>query len=384
MSSTLELTCALIERASVTPDDAGCQRLLADRLEPLGFETEWFRFGDVSNVLFTHGQAEPSLWFLGHTDVVPPGPLEDWTSPPFKAEIRNNILYGRGAADMKGGVAAMVTAAEDLVREFPDHMGQIGILLTSDEEGDAVDGVKRVVEVLRQRNEIPQYCLVGEPSSQLIMGDTVRIGRRGSIHARLQVHGIQGHSAFPDALDNPIHHLATFIKALTRIQWDWGDENFPPTHCQVTNIHAGTGAENVTPGHAEAWINFRNSPASPAEKIHTRFEDLLKKKGISRYELGWLISGDPFRSKAGDLRTAVIEAIRTELGVRPELNTGGGTSDGRFIAPLGTEVLEFGLLNESIHKIDEHTSTDDLKALSRVYKRIMTGLLDQSNSASGR
>jgi len=375
MSPTLELTRVLIERASVTPDDAGCQRLLADRLEPLGFETEWFRFGDVSNVLFTHGQAEPSLWFLGHTDVVPPGPLEDWTSPPFKAEIRNKTLYGRGAADMKGGVAAMVTAAEDLVREFPDHMGQIGILLTSDEEGDAVDGVKRVVEVLMQRNEIPQYCLVGEPSSQLIMGDTVRIGRRGSIHACLQVHGIQGHSAFPDALDNPIHHLAAFIKALTRIQWDRGDENFPPTHCQVTNIHAGTGAENVTPGHAEAWINFRNSPASPAEKIHARFEDLLKKKGISRYELGWLVSGDPFRSKAGDLRTAVIEAIRTELGVRPELNTGGGTSDGRFIAPLGTEVLEFGLLNESIHKVDENTSTDDLKALSRVYKRIMTRLL---------
>ena len=375
MRPTLELSCALIERASVTPDDAGCQRLLADRLEPLGFNAEWIQFGDVSNVIFTHGQAAPSLWFLGHTDVVPPGPLEDWTSPPFKAEVRNNILYGRGAADMKGGVAAMVIAAETFVSEYPDHAGQIGILLTSDEEGDAVDGVVRVAEVLKQRDSAPQYCLVGEPSSRTILGDTVRIGRRGSIHARLKVYGIQGHSAFPEALDNPIHSITTFLEALTSVHWDQGDENFPPTHCQVTNIHAGTGAENVTPGQAEAWINFRNSPASPSELIRSKFEALLKKNGISRYELGWRVSGDPFRSEAGGLRAAVIEAIQHELGVQPELNTGGGTSDGRFIAPLGTEVLEFGLLNGSIHKVNENTSTDDLEALSRVYKRIMTSIL---------
>ena len=379
MNATLDLTRALIELASVTPDDAGCQRLLADRLEPLGFNVEWFRFGAVSNVIFTHGRAhsqdEPSLWFLGHTDVVPPGPLEDWTSPPFKAEIRNNILYGRGVADMKGGVAAMVTAAEALVREFPDHSGQIGILLTSDEEGDAIDGVKRVAEVLRQRNGAPKYCLVGEPSSQSQLGDVVRIGRRGSIHARLQVHGIQGHSAFPENLDNPIHRLAGFLETLIDFQWDQGDENFPPTHCQVTNIHAGTGAENVTPGHAEAWFNFRNSPASPSQKIRKMVEVLLKKNGITRYELGWRVSGEPFRSEAGALRTAVIEAIENELGIQPELNTGGGTSDGRFIAPLGTEVLELGLLNESIHKVDENAPTGDLEALSRVYQRIMTQLL---------
>ena len=375
MNPTLDLTCALIERASLTPNDAGCQRLLADRLEPLGFNAEWFQFGDVTNVIFTHGQAEPSLWFLGHTDVVPAGPLEDWTSPPFKAEVRDNVLYGRGAADMKGGVAAMVTAAEAFVSEYPDHAGQIGILLTSDEEGDAVDGVVRIAEILKQRDAAPQYCLVGEPSSREQLGDTVRIGRRGSIHARLKVFGIQGHSAFPDDLDNPIHSITTFLEALTSVQWDQGDENFPPTHCQVTNIHAGTGAENVTPGQAEAWINFRNSPASPSDLIRAKFEALLKKSGISRYELGWRVSGDPFRSEAGGLRSAVIEAIQHDLGIQPELNTGGGTSDGRFIAPLGTEVLEFGLLNESIHKVNENTSTDDLEALSRVYKRIMISLL---------
>ena len=376
MSDTLALTRSLIELASLTPDDAGCQRLLADRLEPLGFNVEWFQFGDVTNVIFTHGNgAGPSLWFLGHTDVVPPGPLEDWTSPPFKAEVRDDILYGRGAADMKGAVAAMVVAAEKLVREHPDHIGQIGILLTSDEEGAAVDGVKRVAEALQQRNGVPDYCLVGEPSNQLIMGDTIRTGRRGSTHARLNVRGVQGHSAFPDKLDNPVHRLAGFLNELTTMQWDRGDEDFPPTHCQVTNFHAGTGAENVTPGHAEVWFNFRNSPVSQSGDIELRVEALLAEYGIEKYELDWRISGHPFRSKAGKLRSAMIAAIRSELGVQPELNTGGGTSDGRFIAPLGTEVLEFGLLNKSIHKIDENAAVDDLEALTRVYHAIMTKIL---------
>jgi len=379
MDSTLELARALIELPSLTPEDAGCQRLLADRLEPLGFDVEWLPFGAVKNVIFTHGGVsapnDPSLWFVGHTDVVPPGPLEDWTSPPFRAEVRNDILYGRGAADMKGAVAAMVTAAEALVREQPRHAGQVGILLTSDEEGEAVDGIKRVAEVLAQRNGAPDYCLVGEPSSQLKLGDTVRIGRRGSAHGRLKVHGVQGHSAFPEQLDNPIHRLAGFLDALTGVEWDRGDGNFPPTHCQVTNIHAGTGAENVTPGMAEVWFNFRNSPASPFEMIRSRVEALLEQQDIQRYELSWKVSGDPFRSKAGKLRAAVTRAIREELGVEPDLNTGGGTSDGRFIAPLGSEVIELGLCNESIHKINENTSTDDLTALSRVYQRIMTQLL---------
>ena len=381
MGSTLELTCALIDLPSLTPNDGGCQQLLADRLLPQGFEAEVLPFGEVRNVIFTHGRAgenEPSLWFLGHTDVVPPGPLEDWTSPPFESVVRQGVLYGRGAADMKGAVAAMVTAAEELVRENPGHIGQIGILLTSDEEGDAIDGVKRVAEVLRQRNGAPAWCLVGEPSSAARLGDVVRIGRRGSTHARLTVHGIQGHSAFPQKLDNPIHRLSAFLHDLTTMQWDTGDENFPPTHCQVTNIHAGTGAENVTPGHAEAWINFRNSPASPSKDIRKTFESLLKKHGIDEYDLKWWVSGEPFRSKSGPLRDAVLEAIRSELGVEPDLNTGGGTSDGRFIAPLGTETIELGLRNESIHKVDENTPVSDLEDLSRVYLHIMRKLLSRA------
>ncbi|MGB5292822.1 MAG: succinyl-diaminopimelate desuccinylase, partial [Lysobacterales bacterium] len=244
-----------------------------------------------------------------------------------------------------------------------------------DEEGEAVDGVKRVAEILRQRNAAPTYCLVGEPSSQKQLGDTVRIGRRGSAHARLIIHGIQGHSAFPEALDNPIHRLSTFLDALTKVEWDQGDENFPPTHCQVTNVKAGTGAENVTPGHAEAWFNFRNSPASPSEVIKARVEDLLRQHDIQRYDISWRVSGEAFRSDAGKLRLAVTDALSRELGVQPELNTGGGTSDGRFIAPLGTEVLELGLLNESIHKVDENTAIDDLEALTRVYKRILDYIL---------
>jgi succinyl-diaminopimelate desuccinylase len=375
MSATLDLTRALIELESLTPDDAGCQQLLADRLEPLGFETEWLPFGDVSNVVYTHGHGEPSFWFLGHTDVVSPGPLEDWTSPPFKAEIRNDYVYGRGASDMKGGVAAMVTAAEEFVREQPDHIGQIGILLTSDEEGIAVDGVQRVAEVLQQRNGVPQYCLVGEPSCHSVLGDTIRIGRRGSTQAKLKVFGIQGHSAFPDKLDNPVHRLIPFLESLTSHLWDRGDDDFPPTHCQITNFNAGTGAENITPGMAEVWFNFRNSPASPSAEIKSIVEAMLRDHDIRDFDLNWRVSGEAFHSSAGELRIATVDAIRQELGFEPELNTGGGTSDGRFIAPLGTEVLEFGLINTSIHKVNENTSVDDLESLDRVYKRILKGLL---------
>jgi succinyl-diaminopimelate desuccinylase len=377
MKETTELACALINRESVTPDDAGCQPLVAEELEALGFETEWLPCGEVSNVLFTHGgdSSGRSLWFLGHTDVVPPGPLEDWTSPPFTPVIRNGALYGRGAADMKGAVAAMVTAASDLVRQHPDHAGQIGILLTSDEEGLAVDGIQHVAEVLRTRGSAPRWCLVGEPSSQFTLGDTVRIGRRGSIHAHLTVKGVQGHSAFPEALDNPIHRLLPFLSALTTAHWDLGDENFPPTHCQITNLRAGTGAENVTPGSAQVWFNFRNSPVSSAGALKGKLEGLLERHHIDDYSLDWRVAGEPFNSPAGALREATVRAIREELGVQPELNTGGGTSDGRFMAPLGTEVLEFGLLNHSIHKVDEHTSADDLVALHRVYTSIATNLL---------
>ena len=327
MSETLELARQLIELPSLTPDDAGCQRLLADRLEAQGFNTEWLPFADVSNVIYTHGRSdsrdEPALWFLGHTDVVPPGPPEDWDSPPFKAEVREGNLYGRGAADMKGAIAAMVIAAESFVRERPDHPGQVGIILTSDEEGIAVNGLVRVAEALKQRNGAPDYCVVGEPSCHERLGDTVRIGRRGSIHARLTIHGIQGHSAFPDKLDNPIHRLTPFMSALINEHWDHGDQNFPPTHCQLTNIQAGTGAENVTPGKVEAWFNFRNSPASPSAAIRQRIEALLLENDIRQYDLGWRVSGEPFRSEAGSLRLATLDAIAQELGVEPELNTGG-------------------------------------------------------------
>lgn len=379
MTATLHLACELIERPSITPDDAGCQQLLADRLSAQGFESEWLPFGDVSNVIYTHGQmnrsAGPSLWFLGHTDVVPTGPEEEWASPPFQADIRNNCLFGRGAADMKGAVAAMVTAAESFVADHPDHPGQLGILLTSDEEGIAVDGVVRVAEVLKRRNGAPDYCLVGEPSSQSFMGDTVRIGRRGSIHARLQVFGIQGHSAFPHLLDNPIHRLAPFLQALSAMQWDDGNEDFPKTHCQITNIHAGTGAANVTPGQAEVWFNFRNSPVSLSESLKSRVETLLKQHKVENYDLNWRVSGEPFRSVPGKLRQAVVKSIQNELSVTPELNTGGGTSDGRFIAPMGSEVIEFGLINKTIHQIDENTPIDDLNALAGVYRRIIDQVL---------
>ena len=342
---------------------------------PLGFKAEWFAFGDVTNVLCTHGQGEPSFWFLGHTDVVPPGPLEDWSSPPFTAKIRNDFLYGRGAADMKGAVAAFVVAVEEFVVKHPDHAGQIGILLTSDEEGIAVDGVKRVAKVLQKRKGAPRYCLVGEPSCHSLLGDTIRIGRRGSSQAKLKVFGLQGHSAFPEKLDNPVHRLIPFLDSLINHQWDRGDENFPPTHCQVTNFNAGTGAENVTPGMAEVWFNFRNSPASPSARIKSTLEMMLEQHDIRQYDLDWRVSGEAFRSKAGELREATVDAIRREIGVEPELNTGGGTSDGRFIAPLGTEVLEFGLINTSIHKVDENTSVDDLEVLSRVYQEILSQIL---------
>jgi len=381
-SETLDLACDLINRASVTPEDGGCQAMLAERMAKLGFEAEWLMFGDVSNVIITHGEMgnspahirPPSLWFLGHTDVVPSGPEDEWTTPPFESNIRDGRLFGRGAVDMKGAVAAMVTAAEAFVKANPDHPGQIGILLTSDEEGPASDGITRVADVLRARDGAPAHCLVGEPSCHRQLGDTVRIGRRGSMHARLKVFGVQGHSAFPDKLNNPIHQLAPFLESLTALKWDEGDENFPPTHCQITNIHAGTGAENVTPGMAELWINFRNSPASPPDVIKSKVESLLASHGIDKIDLKWRVSGEPFRSVPGALREATLKAIRAELSVEPDMNTGGGTSDGRFIAPLGTEVLEFGLINATIHQIDENTEIEHLDSLSRVYLHVLNNL----------
>ena len=375
MSRVLELTSELVARPSITPDDAGCQRLITERLLPLGFDVEWFLCGDVSNVLITRGRASPSLWFLGHTDVVPTGPEEMWTFLPFHPGEKNGELYGRGVADMKGAVAAMVVALETFALQHPGHKGQLGLLLTSDEEGDAVDGIVRVVDELQRRDMRPDYCLVGEPSSQQYLGDTVRVGRRGSIHARLLVNGIQGHTAFPENLDNPAHRLAPFLNELIKQEWDSGDNEFPASHCQVAGIKGGTGARNVTPAQVELLVNFRNGPESPAGSIRSRFEALLSKHEISDYELEWLVMGEPFRSQPGKLREAVREAAVSILNTRPEMTTGGGTSDGRFFAPLGTEVLELGLVNTSIHQIDERTPVADLDRLYTTYYEIIRRIL---------
>jgi succinyl-diaminopimelate desuccinylase len=375
MSPVLDLTRELVARPSITPDDAGCQRLICERLLPLGFHVEWFLCGEVSNVLLTHGSGSPSLWFLGHTDVVPPGPEELWTFLPFHPDEKNGELHGRGVADMKGAVAAMVVALESFVRQHPDHGGEVGLLLTSDEEGEAVDGIVRVADELRRRGRRPDYCLVGEPSSSKALGDTVRVGRRGSIHLRLRINGVQGHTAFPENLDNPVHRMAPLLDELVELKWDTGDEDFPASHCQVASVRAGTGARNVTPACVELLVNFRNGPKSPFEQIRERFERLLRRHAIEDYEAEWAVMGDPFRSPAGKLRTAAVEAIEALLGVTPELNTGGGTSDGRYIAPLGTEVLELGLLNATIHQVDERTPVADLDRLYATYYDVIRRLI---------
>jgi succinyl-diaminopimelate desuccinylase len=375
MSRTLDLTRELTARPSITPDDAGCQQLICERLLPLGFAVEWFLCGEVSNVLFTRGRGSPSLWFLGHTDVVPPGPEELWTFLPFNPGEKDGELHGRGVADMKGGVAAMVVALETFARENPGHDGEIGLLLTSDEEGAAIDGVRRVAEVLQRRGRRPDYCLVGEPSSRITLGDTVRIGRRGSLYLRLRINGVQGHTAFPENLDNPVHRMAPFLADLTTEQWDRGDDDFPASHCQVSSLRAGTGAGNVTPAYVELLANFRNSPALPAEAIQARIDALLRKHDIADYDIQWQVMGEPFRSEPGALRGAVIDAVEDVLGVYPDLNTGGGTSDGRFIAPLGSEVLELGLLNGSIHQVDERTPIEDLDLLQQTYLDIIRRLI---------
>jgi len=375
MSLVLELTHELTARPSVTPNDAGCQGLICNRLIPLGFDVEWFLCGEVSNVLITRGRGSPSLWFLGHTDVVPSGPEDLWTFLPFHPDEKEGELYGRGVADMKGAVAAMVVALETFATQHPDHPGQIGLLLTSDEEGDAVDGIVRVAEELQRRHKRPDYCLVGEPSSQQQLGDTIRVGRRGSIHARLQVNGIQGHTAFPQNLDNPIHRMASFLVELVSVEWDQGDEDFPASHCQIACIRGGTGARNVTPANVELLVNFRNGPESSSGSIRERFEALLDAHDITDYELEWQVMGEPFRSPPGKLREAALGAVQDLLNISPEQNTGGGTSDGRYIAPLGTEVLELGLLNSTIHQIDERTPTADLDRLQATYYDIIRRIL---------
>jgi succinyl-diaminopimelate desuccinylase len=376
MSEVLELTCELIRRRSVTPADAGCQALLAGRLARAGFAIEHLRHGEVDNLWATHGTGGPTLVFLGHTDVVPSGPEAAWQSPPFEPAIRDGRLYGRGAADMKGSVAAMVLALEAFVGACPQHAGRAALLLTSDEEGPSnLDGVRRVAEILRTRGERLDWCVVGEPSSKQTLGDLIRVGRRGSLSGTLTVRGVQGHVAYPEKAANPIHAFAPALVELAATRWDEGNADFPPTSFQVSNLNAGTGASNVIPGMLTALINFRYATASSAADLRARTEAILARHGLD-FALDWNLSGEPFLSSAGGrLRETVLAVCRELCGTEPEQSTGGGTSDGRFIAPLGVEVVELGPVNATIHKVDECVAVDELARLPALYQAVCERLL---------
>ncbi len=376
MSDVLDLTRDLINRPSVTPDDAGCQKLIAERLRSIGFNIENLRFGDVDNLWATHGRGGPVLMLLGHTDVVPPGPREAWASDPFTAEIRDGVLYARGAADMKGSVAAFVVALEQFVDRHPDHAGTVGLLLTSDEEGDAIDGVRRVAEVFRERGERIDWCITGEPSSKAVLGDLVRVGRRGSLSARLTVNGVQGHVAYPDKARNPIHQALPALTELAARKWDAGYETFPPTSLQITDTHAGNHANNVIPGSLEVLFNLRYNPHWDAARLEAECEAILRKHRLD-YNIHWHRSGEPFYTPEGELRAATREVLARFSGEAPEESTGGGTSDARFIAPLGAQCIEVGPVNASIHKVDEHVRVADLEALPALYLGLIERLLMQ-------
>lgn len=370
----IDLLCKLVRRASVTPDDAGCQRIIIERLQAAGFNCESMPFGDVTNLWARRGDDGPVLCFAGHTDVVPPGPLQDWQSDPFEPVIREDLLYGRGSADMKSGLAAMVVAVEQFVDANPDHAGSLALLITSDEEGHARDGTLRVIETLTARDEEIDWCVIGEPSSQNALGDVVRIGRRGSLSGMLRVRGIQGHVAYPDLADNPIRRFAPVLAELHEIVWDNGNDKFPPTSFQVVNISSDVGAPNVTPSELSATFNFRYSTEWDHQSLKARFHELLDAHDID-YELNWHLSGEPFLTAPGKLIDAVSQAIHEQTGRRPELSTGGGTSDGRLISPAGVDVVELGPVHASIHKIDEHVRIDDVPQLAAMYQRIMELLL---------
>jgi len=373
-SPTLWLALDLIGRPSVTPADAGCQPLIQERLERQGFRCEPMIFGEVTNLWARRGTQGPVFVFAGHTDVVPPGPLNRWTSPPFAPQIRDGLLYGRGAADMKGSLAAMVTACEDFLRDHPKHRGSIGFLLTSDEEGPSIDGTAKVVEALMARGEGIDYCLVGEPSSQHRLADTIKNGRRGSLSGRLRLLGKQGHVAYPHLARNPLHALAPVLARLCAEVWDQGNSYFPPTSFQISNLQMGTGAENVIPGELEAWFNFRFSSETDANTLIRRVTELLESIGL-HYQMEWKLSGNPFLTPVGELVQASGWATEQVLGYRPELSTSGGTSDGRFIALMGAQVAELGPLNATIHQIDECVAIEDLERLSLIYRKILERLL---------
>jgi len=374
-SDTLALAVDLIARPSVTPQDEGCQALIAQRLSRIGFQPEAMRFGEVDNLWLRRGNASPLLCFAGHTDVVPTGPLESWTSDPFQPKIRDGHLYGRGAADMKSSLAAFVTAIERFISEHPNHPGSIALLLTSDEEGPARDGTVRVVEALHKRGERIDYCVVGEPTSVKRLGDMIKNGRRGSLSGAITVKGSQGHVAYPHLARNPVHLFAPALAELSAAIWDEGNEYFPPTTWQVSNIHAGTGATNVIPGELTAHFNFRFSPESTVEDLQKRTAAILDRHQLD-YRIDWSLSGNPFMTRPGRLVEAVDRAVTTVAGISPELSTTGGTSDGRFIANICNEVVELGPVNASIHKIDENVSVADIDDLSRIYHQILCALLN--------
>lgn len=373
-SATLALTKDLISRNSVTPEDAGCQALLAERLQNCGFSAENLPFDEVSNIWIRKGTKAPLFCFAGHTDVVPTGPLEQWDSHPFEPTIRNGLLYGRGTADMKGSIAAMTIACERFVRDFPNHKGSIAFLITSDEEGPSVNGTVKVVEALEKRQEKIDWCLVGEPSSTTTVGDVVKNGRRGSLGGQLKIIGQQGHVAYPHLAINPLHVAAPFLAEITAMQWDQGNEFFPPTSFQVSNIQAGTGASNVVPGELDVMFNFRFSTETSAEVLQETVESLLKKHGLN-YQLEWKLSGQPFLTPVADLVEAAQKAIKQITGQETQLSTAGGTSDGRFIAPTGAQVLELGPVNATIHQINECVSVDELDVLEQIYYETLKNLL---------
>ncbi len=373
MATTTELlSIDLIKRPSITPDDCGCQKVLAERLEKIGFHIEHLRFGNVDNLWATHGETGPLFVFAGHTDVVPPGPEDKWSFPPFAPTIHNGFLYGRGAADMKGSIAAMVTGCEQFLHHHPNHRGTIGFLITSDEEGIATNGTARVVQYLQQRGITIDFCIVGEPSSRKKLCDTIKNGRRGTLSGHLTVHGTQGHVAYPKPGSNPIHTLAPLLQELCTTEWDQGNEFFQPTSFQVTNINSGTGADNVIPGELELEFNFRYCTEVTHTMLRKRVEKIVQN---CNHTLSWRHSGLPFLTEGGDLLQATRDAIHNICGYPGKLSTEGGTSDGRFIAPTGTEVIEIGPCNETIHRIDERVRLEELNQLSTVHHHILANLL---------
>ena len=380
--NTLELARALIARPSVTPEDAGCLDLIAEHLEPLGFVCERIDSNGVSNLWARRGTAAPLLVLAGHTDVVPTGPVEQWASNPFEPTIRDGVLYGRGASDMKTSIAAFIEAVRGFIAEHPDHAGSIAFLLTSDEEGPATDGTVKVVQALQSRGEKPDYCIVGEPTAVKRTGDMIKNGRRGSLSGELIVKGVQGHVAYPHLARNPIHEIAASIAELAQVEWDRGNEYFPPTTWQVSNMNAGTGAGNVIPGTVNMRFNFRFSTASTVESLQTRVHGILDRNGV-QYDLKWSYDGRPFITGRGDLVDAVARAIKKETGIETELSTTGGTSDGRFIADICPQVVEVGPTNATIHKINECITIEDLEALPRIYRQVLVELLGSAPGFRG-